>query len=424
MCIRDRFHEGIWNGAWMGIASGDLNGDLQDEVVVANFGTQTFSLRNTAVLSEDFSDMNISPLMVINAIDEQGSLHHALLRYSADGRFKNLAAKAAVEHSPYIAPDITLKSNCTAKAHELWEKYNFGNSLTSLEFTWNPSVFDLENDGDLDIYFAGSISRGNDDFIGEFSANPGRLMTNESTREQLKFKDQTLEYRLLDISEMDYDANPPRRKSPGTNWHKRDYIYLQDVDAYADMGLEASRKSKVKDIFRMHESACNTLAADLNNDGFEDLVICHAGGNNSNLPSARNLKVNVMGKVMAMPPPNKVIKAPTNFEEGPTFVYINGGTPKGKTGNWVKILLKDPTTANINGIGAKVIVNDKIMRRLLVGGQSFSAVHALLNIGLGEEKLKKLEIYWASGDMTPQIVEFKQPLVNQIVEVKRSLPSS
>ena len=196
------------------------------------------------------------------------------------------------------------------------------------------------------------------------------------------------------------------------------------MDAYAEMGLEASQKSRIKDIFRMHECANGVIAADLNNDGFEDMVVCHAGGNNSNLPSARNLKVDVMGKKMAMPPPNKVIKAPTNFEEGSTFVYINGGAPKGKTGNWVKLLLKDRTTANVNGVGAKVIINDKIMRRFTVGGQSYSAVHAPLNVGLGEEKLKKLEIYWGSGDLTPQIVEFKQPLVNQAVEVIREGESS
>ncbi len=418
--IYEKFNKPEWNGSWMGIASGDLNGDMKDEIMATSFGSQSVTIRNTVLFADNPEDMYLTATGTLNYLEGKACQHHALLSFLPDVGFKDIVRETEVEYSPYIAPDITQKSNCAPEAEKLYEEFNYAKGFAALEFAWNPLFFDLENDGDLDIYTVGSLSRGNDDFLGEMTSSPGRLIVNESTTDKLKFKEKTLEYRVLDIVGLDYEANPPRRKAPGTNWHKRDYVYLQDMDSYAEMGLEASQKSRIKDIFRMHECANGSIAADLNNDGFDDMVVCHAGGNNSNLPSARNLKVNIMGKVMAMPPPNKVIKAPTNFEEGPTFVYINGGAPKGKTGNWVKIVLKDPTTANVHGVGAKVIVNDKIMRRFLVGGQSFSAVHAPLNIGLGEESLKKLEIHWPSGDIEPQIVEFKKPITNEVVEVKRS----
>ena len=128
---------------------------------------------------------------------------------------------------------------------------------------------------------------------------------------------------------------------------------------------------------------------------------------------------------MAIPPPNKVIKAPTTFEEGPTFVYLNSGAPKGQAGsNWVKIDLQDDLTVNVDGIGAKVIVNDKIVRKHNLGGESYSGKLTPMHFGLGTEELRKVEIIWGSGDPLPQIVEFDKPLVNQVVLIKRVKPAA
>ncbi len=170
----------------------------------------------------------------------------------------------------------------------------------------------------------------------------------------------------------------------------------------------------------MQENANGVYAADLNGDGFQDLIVPHAGGYNSNLPSARNLKINFAGKELAVPAPNKVIKAPTNFEDGPTFLYINQNYKKEKTGNWITLQLRDSeSTYNQMGIGAKVVLNDRIMRRLNVGGESYGAVTADMTIGLGDEKLEKIEIYWGSGSPVPQVVVFEEAKVNELVSIVR-----
>ncbi|WNJ18771.1 CRTAC1 family protein [Pontibacter sp. G13] len=400
-----QFHDAQWNGSWMGLASGDLDGDMTDEIMATSFGTQSVSLRNTAIFADDPDELNLAALSTTNYLVGKASTHHALISYNGVN-FDDRILDAKVEHSPYIAPDITLRQNVAPEAFEVFDKFKYDQSLAALEFAWNPIFFDVDNDSDLDIYTVGSLSRGNDNFFGEMTNSVGRMMVNETQGGNMQFRDRTLEYQVLDIAEMDYSVNPPRRKAPGTNWHKRDYIYLQDVDAFADMGFEASKNSKVKDLFRLHESANCVVNADLNGDGFQDMVVCHAGGNNSNLPSARNLKVEVMGRKMAMPPPNKVIKAPTQFEDGPTFLYVNQGVPEGIASNWVTLELIDGTTENVFGIGAKVVVNGKIMRRHLIGGQSFSGVHAPLHIGLGNERLETVEIFWGSGSQKPQLVEF------------------
>ena len=417
--VLEQFHDPSWNASWMGVASGDLDGDLEKEDMWSTFGTQSVTSRNTAIFSDDLDEMTITALSTTNYLDDKAKSHHPLLQYR-NGEFVEITQETKVIHSPYIAPDIVLPANVSEDARAVAEKYNYKESLASLEFAWSHLFFDVDNDGDLDIYNVGSLSRGNDDFLGEMTSSPGRLLINQSSPGEFVFADKTLEYQVLDIVGMEYDANPPRRKAPGTNWHKGDYVYLQDVDSYTDMGLEASRNSRVKDIFRMHEAGQGNVAADLNNDGLMDMVVCHGGGNNSNLPSARNLKVDVMGKKMAMPPPNKVIKAPTNFEPGPTFVYINGGAPEGQEANWVQVKLIDETTANIDGVGARVIANDRILREFILGGQSFSGIHAPIHFGLAGDSLEKLEITWASGSSEPQVVEFTTPVKNQLITIRRT----
>ena len=389
--VDKKFHEAHWNGSWMGINSGDLNGDMKEDIMIANFGGNTVSIRNTAVYANDQNALSIVALSILNTIDNKYAAHHTLLSYEHGKGLMEKVTDTKIEHSPYIIPDQALKQNVAPQAHKIFDQYKFDSSIAGLEFTWNPSFFDIENDGDLDVYMVGSLSRGNDGFIGDWTAGPGRLLVNKTTESSTyRFKDQTLDYQLLDISKMNYDANPPYRPSPGTGWHKKDKITTYDQDSYSGMGIEATKNSKIKDLFRMHENANGVYAADLNGDGFQDLVVPHAGGYNSNLPSARNLKINFAGKELAVPAPNKVIKAPTNFEEGPTFLYINQSKKKEKSGNWVTLQLNDNKNQyNLMGVGTKVIVNDRIMRRLNVGGESYGGVTANLTIGLGDEKLEK-----------------------------------
>jgi len=416
-----QFDDPYWDGCWMGIDSGDLDGDMKDEILVTNCGSQTFAARNNAIFADDGIARGVNGLAVVNALKGISSpMTHTLLSYTGEEEgLKPLETMVEIQHSETIPPDVTKRENVGKSALPIFEKYNFSKGLTGIEFAWSPVFFDLDNDGDLDIYMAGALARGNDGFIGDWSGSPGRLLVNESQKGAFSFKDLTLEYQVLDISGIDYGVNPPRRKSPGTNWHKRDKIYITDTDSYSETGLEASKGSAVLDIFRMHEAANGIICSDLNNDGSMDMVVTHCGGYNSNLESARNLKVNFMGKALAVPAPNKLNKPPSNFEEGPTYVYINGGPPKGSDPNWVKIQLKDDKSFNRFGLGAKLIINGKIMRRVTLGGQAFSSTMSDLHVGLGAESLKEISISWPSGGTELQIIQFDPPVKNKTVSIHR-----
>ncbi len=414
----EQFDDPKYIGCWMGIASGDLDSDGSPELLLTNCGAQTYSIRNTALFVTDPNEMNTVSLAANNALKGQASLTHMLFTFGEEG-LKDITTESQVSHSPYIAPDIVHTANIHPLAKERYGNSAFANSIGGLEFAWNPSFFDIDNDSDLDIYMVGALSRGNDNFIGDWTTGPGRLLVNSSTPGNYRFADKTLEYQAMDIVGMDYSVNPPRRKSPGTGWHKEDYIYLQDRDAYAGMGLEASQKSNVKDIFRMHEQANGHFATDLNQDGLNDMVVLHSAGYNSTSPAARNLKLQFMGKALAVPPPNKVVKAPTTFEEGATFVYINKAAPQGQAGNWVKLRLQDASSSNVFAIGARVVVNGHIVRGNTVGGESFCAVHEDIHVGLGDEALQTVEVYWPSGSAEPEVYTFEAGTKNEVVTIRR-----
>ena len=414
----EEFDDPKYIGCWMGIASGDLDSDGSPELLLTNCGAQSFSIRNTALFVTDPNEMNTMSLAATNTLKGQSSLNHMLLTFEQGG-LQDITTASQISHSPYIAPDIVHTANVHPLAQERYGNEQFVNSIGALEFAWNPSFFDIDNDSDLDIYMVGALSRGNDNFIGDWTNGPGRLLVNGSTPGNYRFEDKTLEYQAMDIAGMDYSVNPPRRKSPGTGWHKEDYIYLQDRDAYAGMGLEASQRSNVKDIFRMHEQANGHFATDLNQDGLQDIVVLHSAGYNSTSPEARNLKLQFAGKALAVPPPNKVVKAPTTFEEGATFVYINKAAPQGQTGNWVKLRLQDATASNVFAVGARVVVNGQIERAITIGGESFCSVHEALHVGLGKADLETVTVYWPNGDKAPEVYTFEKGVKNQVVTIQR-----
>lgn len=117
---------------------------------------------------------------------------------------------------------------------------------------------------------------------------------------------------------------------------------------------------------------------------------------------------------------NKIVKVPTGFGPGPTFVYINGGPPKGTSGHWVKLRLIDHTAYNKYGIGAKVTVNQHLVRRMrATSGSIGGSAHEHLHIGLGEDVLRTLDIIWPSGSMEVQNIVLDQPVEGETLCIER-----
>ncbi len=413
------FDKPLWDSCWMGMQIGDLDGDMHNEIFVASCGSQGITIQNTALVHKgDVNKFSTAALSVYNYLQGISTLRHALFSFRPEKGLQDVTPNSRVKYT-VLPPDITHKDNIYPEYFKFYEKERFATSLTGIEFSWGPAIFDVDNDGDLDLYLAGGLARGADNTFGDFSANPGRMLVNESSVGNFVFEDRTLEYRLLDITDIDYDHNPPRRPAPGTGWHKRDFIYITDKDAYSNVGLEASKNSYIRDIFRMHEQATAMIPGDLNNDGFQDLIVIHGGGYDSLSPDARNLKAIVNGHTMAIPARNRLRRPPTQFEPGRTFVYIHGGPRKNSQTNWVKIRLIDPTSNNYYGVGARITINDKIVRTITIGGASFSAYAGDLHIGLGSHKLKAIKIVWPSGTMEPQYIELDEPVTDKLVCIDR-----
>jgi hypothetical protein len=419
--VRDRkFDEDAWEGCWMGAAAGDLDGDGKEEVFVSNCGGQSMSAGNMALLSREASDESVLSVAPLNYAMGKARLAHALLSPTENG-YVDIADRIRVSHSPYIAPDLVRRENFAPSALPLYDQHNYAHGLAAYEFAYAAALFDVDNDGDLDLYFAGALARGNDGFIGDWTNSPGRLLVNDTTSPgQIQLTDRTLEYRVLDITDMDYEHNPPRRRSPGTNWHKRDWISVGDMDSYSEAGVAASKQSLIHDLFFMHEAANGIATGDLNGDGFDDFVVTHYGGYNSLSPKAGNLKADVGGMVLAIPAPNQVMKPPTDFEEGKTFVYINQNAGRPAANHWVKVRLSDRGSLNTRAIGARVVANGRLMRRVRAGGCAGSASSTDLSFGLGREgALSTLAILWPGPTRALKKLSFS-PLRDQLVCVDRT----
>lgn len=410
----EEFNQHIYEGCWMGMSAGDLDGDGTEELFATNCGSQMMSVQNTRLLLQDDSENNLTAIASKNYAAGRNTLNNELLKY--DGKkFQRLADQVHIEFSSYTRPDQSMIENFASQYAKVFSEKKFGSSLTGIEFAFNAPMFDVDNDGDLDLYLAGALGRGNDGLLGDLSGNPGRLLINESSPGKYSFTDRTLEYQVLDIDEIDYNHNPPRRRSPGSGWTKRDYIYLTDMGGYMGMGVEASA-SNTHDLFRMHEQAQCVLNADLNGDGYEDILVTHMGGYNSNSPEARNLKVQFLGRILAVPAFSKLHKAPTSYEGGKTYLYINGGSKKNQLSNWIKLRLIDNENHNRYGIGAKIIMNKRIVRRVnATSGATTGSTHEDLHVGLGQDELNSISIIWPSGELNSQNFALKTSLKNQTI---------
>lgn len=230
--------------------------------------------------------------------------------------------------------------------------------ISSTDWSWGPLFFDMDNDGDKDLFISNGIKRDfrNVDYIRYRKKKEAEL------QERLATAPDNLKAMARQQFVADMLSRMPTRKKPN-------YFYENQGD------LAFAKKNQLWTIDKL--TASNGAAyADLDNDGDLDII--------------------------------------TNNMDEKAFIYRNNSRELG-LGNFIKVQLKG-SEKNKDGIGARVSITTsqgkQISEQYMTRGFQ-SSIDRTLHFGLGkEQKVMELKVVWTDGkSQTLQPSAINQTLV-------------
>ena len=331
-------------GSWMGFAVGDYDADADLDVFVTNIG---YHPRLHAAWTSPGGSCEYHDQF------EWGTCLHFLLRndgvedvpgVGVTGLFRDVAQTTDVAPSPWLPPDSLDPSN-------IHPSREMPTGLGAYDFGFGATFFDYDNDGVQDLYWLGSLTRGEGP-LGSKYASAGRMLRGDGRG---SFEDVTVRAHLLDIVDVDY----------------------------ASLGIGVDRREARLDT-GFHENGKGLAHGDLNGDGYVDLIATNSSG------------AVFVEEAMHLPEP------------GPVFVWMNGG---GKN-HWLTLRLRggmaiDGSGSNADGIGARVYVTTTspgqvepiVQVQEVRSGSSYLSMDSIdLEFGLGAASVvDEVTINWPSG---------------------------